>query len=74
MTLLRRWTPEEPPPEDPPPLEGEDVMADEAAAIVEDINEPKAAALNAECPVYQSGGCMAMDSNFSIHLSDTPKT
>ena len=69
--------PPEPPPDDPPPELLEDGLEDielDAVIIVEFTKFPNVAILNVLLPLYQSGDCKFIVSNFLIHLSDTPKT
>lgn len=68
--------PEKPPPEKPPPpeLDGFEDMASLADDIVEFKNVWKTTILNIVLLSYQSGDCIEIDSNFSIHLSETPST
>ena len=67
----------EPPPAEPPPDEdelGDDVIAELAEAMAEFINVPKVVTVNGPEPTYQLGASKVISSNFSIHLSETPKT
>lgn len=74
--------PDKPPPEEPPPpledppeeLDGLDDIALWAESIVEFINVPKEETSKPLELSYQDGACNDIDSNFLIHLSDTPKT
>ena len=67
--------PDDPPPYDPPdPLDGLDDITLCAEAIVEFINDPNVIVSNALGLSYQDGAFNDIDSNFLIHLSETPKT
>ena len=67
--------PDEPPPDEPPPeLDGLEAIADEADCMAAFIKCPKEAWLKAVLPEYQSGGVIAMFSNFLIHTFDMPST
>ena len=55
-------------------LDGLDDIALEAEVIVESIKFPNDKVLNVVYPSYQSGACKAIDSNFLIHLLETPRT
>lgn len=72
--------PPDPPPDIPPPddeeelLDGLEVIALLAEFIVEFINVLNDNISNGESLSYYSGALKVIDSNFLIHLSDTPNT
>lgn len=72
--------PPDPPPDDPPPdeppesLDGLDDITLCAEVIVLFINDPNATISKAFGLSYQDGACNDIDSNFLIHLSETPNT
>ena len=83
---MERGDYQEPPPPDPPPddppleepplesLDGLDDIALWAEVIVLFINDPNVAISNTFGLSYQFGAWIEIDSNFFIHLSETPKT